>query len=249
MSLPAHPKPWERQERDTDKSWAAFVYYRDMGASRNLRIAAEELGYSDATTLWKWSWKYDWTDRVRAWDIEQDRVRRKAHLEEVEEMSRRHARRAKEIGEILARPAAEIVKRMKELEGVLGSKTVEQLLEMMGGVAWAYPQIAKLERLARGEPTDITSGEVTHRDDVSRELEIAERIRNNPDILDKFYALVDALQSDAGGDSADDTGHADALRDGREIQGLSAHQGLGPGDDAGGDEARGQADRDSPSEA
>ena len=64
---------WEKQPFDTNKSWAAFVIYRDFSHSeRTLAKVAELLGKSD-TLIERWSTKYDWVARVREYDVWIDR--------------------------------------------------------------------------------------------------------------------------------------------------------------------------------
>ena len=42
----AEMKPWERQERESDKAFAAFRVYLEMGPKRSLRAVAQKLGKS-----------------------------------------------------------------------------------------------------------------------------------------------------------------------------------------------------------
>lgn len=242
--LPARPKPWERQEYDTDKSFHAFVCYRDLGASRSLGAAAQELGYGSRAALYRWSTNHNWIERAKAWDIEQDRVRREAQLEEVEKMSRRHARHSQAIGFALVQPVLAVIKRVEELRGRLEESDIVELFEQVPGIAYAYPQIARLERLARGEPTSIASGGFTHlvEEDDTEAHDLAEAIRDNPEARDAFYNLIEALQR---GDSEGEPGGPDAPRDGRDVQALPAHPGVGRDGDAGGGETGRQADSDS----
>ena len=88
------PKPWERQERETPKSFAAFCVYRDMGPQeRTLPKTAKAVGKS-LSMMDTWSQKYGWVDRAAAWDDEQDRLKReadqKAQIEAIKKMRKRH---------------------------------------------------------------------------------------------------------------------------------------------------------------
>lgn len=62
---------WKRLPTDTDKSFEAFVLYRDMGASRSLREVAEKLSKSE-TIINRWSMNNDWVNRVAAFDASLD---------------------------------------------------------------------------------------------------------------------------------------------------------------------------------
>jgi hypothetical protein len=84
---------WERQDNDTDKSFEAFVAYRDMGADRSLAKVGEQLGKS-TELIERWSSKDKWVARVNAWDIEQDRLWRESLATERRKMAERQARTA-----------------------------------------------------------------------------------------------------------------------------------------------------------
>ncbi|KKN15005.1 hypothetical protein LCGC14_0990330 [marine sediment metagenome] len=73
-------QPWDRLRQETDKSWAAFILYREMlpfgakGESRSLFNAGVKLGYKDQKQLEKWSAKYQWANRVAAYDSHKART-------------------------------------------------------------------------------------------------------------------------------------------------------------------------------
>lgn len=75
------PKPWERRDTDTDKSWAAFCVYRDMGAGRSLQGVIDALCEGDnkatgrrrAGHVERWCSSNDWVARCRAYDEHVDR--------------------------------------------------------------------------------------------------------------------------------------------------------------------------------
>ena len=84
---------WERQQGESEKAFEAFVTYRDLGPARSLTKVSQELNKS-RTLLGRWSSRWRWVHRTAAWEVEQDRFRRNAQLQEIAEMSRRHARQA-----------------------------------------------------------------------------------------------------------------------------------------------------------
>lgn len=68
MSEPmADNRIWERLPTDTDKSFEAFVIYRDLQAKRTLIAVAERLQKS-YTIIRRWSTANDWVNRVAAFD-------------------------------------------------------------------------------------------------------------------------------------------------------------------------------------
>ena len=70
------PLPWDRQETDTDLSFAAFTAYLEQGSRRSFRRLHDELYPADATgsspdnhrTIERWSSENDWRQRVEAFD-------------------------------------------------------------------------------------------------------------------------------------------------------------------------------------
>jgi hypothetical protein len=64
-------KPYDRQPTDTDKSWAAFCVYRDLGRERTLEKAQKKCNYKSCYNLFQWSSKHKWRERCRAFDDEE----------------------------------------------------------------------------------------------------------------------------------------------------------------------------------
>jgi hypothetical protein len=83
--------PWDRIPGESRQAWAAFVLYRDMGPTRSHVRVAQESG-KDVTLMHRWSVRWSWVDRCDAYDVEQDRRKRAAQAEELEEMTRRQVR-------------------------------------------------------------------------------------------------------------------------------------------------------------
>jgi hypothetical protein len=61
------PRPWERQDPDTDRSFEAFEVYRQMGTARSLAKVARKLGKSKRV-IEAWSRRNQWAERVIAFD-------------------------------------------------------------------------------------------------------------------------------------------------------------------------------------
>ena len=65
--------PWERQPKETDKSWEAFVKYRDMGAERS-HVRLEQVLGKNKNYLAVWSKRNDWVERCAAYDNHVDQL-------------------------------------------------------------------------------------------------------------------------------------------------------------------------------
>ena len=80
-------QPWERQYGESRQAFAAFVTYRDQGASRSQVRVAQEVGKNPGLMA-RWSSHWRWVSRVESWDREQDRLWR-----EEQQQARRDAGR------------------------------------------------------------------------------------------------------------------------------------------------------------
>ena len=69
--------PFEQQPRESDKAFAAFSVYLNLGPQRSLSLTAKQLGKSK-TLMEEWSRKFEWQVRVKAYA---------AHLAETERLA------------------------------------------------------------------------------------------------------------------------------------------------------------------
>lgn len=137
------PKPWERQERETPKSFAAFCVYRDMGPQdRTLAKTADVVGKS-TSLMDTWSQKYGWVNRAAEWDNEQDRIKReaeqKAQIEAIKEMRKRHTKVAVKM----------INKADAALDEILAGEIKPADIPRIVDIA------TKLERISRGDAGEV----------------------------------------------------------------------------------------------
>lgn len=159
-------QPWLRQSTDTDGSWEAFLVYRDLGSRRSLKATAEQLGISDnGGQVRKWAAEQGWRYRVNAYERHVDEVRVAARMEQVRAMEERHAAIAMNSLAALAQPLIALTKdrklpdgttipRMSEMERM----TTPELLRVVARTSVAMARLTGVERLSRGEPTDIVHG-------------------------------------------------------------------------------------------
>lgn len=79
-------KSYDRQEGESSKAYAAFCVYRDMGVKRSLDRASAEIYSPDGaqkkprnmSQLDAWAKKWRWTDRIRDFDLDQEKELRQA---------------------------------------------------------------------------------------------------------------------------------------------------------------------------
>ena len=80
---------WERQPKEGQKAYEAFLVYLHMGEDRTLRKAAEKLSKGESL-LRHWSSEWNWKERIRAWDNDNACKAKKKAEKDAAEMTARH---------------------------------------------------------------------------------------------------------------------------------------------------------------
>jgi hypothetical protein len=146
-------KPWDQRDGETDKAFSAFRIYRDLHPSkRSLKECAKHFygptfKRSNVRTCEKWSVKYEWQRRVRLYDAHRDQLMRDEDLEDRRKMRDTHIEEARGLQSIGIESLKRIKKQMETDKGYrLSAGLTLQLIQ----------QGSSMERLARGEPTEIS---------------------------------------------------------------------------------------------
>ena len=135
---------WEILPGESSKAYEAFAVYRDLGVERSFRRASAELGKS-RQMLGKWSVRWGWVERVRAYDaylLQQRRIEMEAAIMD---MNRQHAALADNFISIIARQVIEMRQAIEIGEQV--PLTPDQMAR------W-FEVAVRIARLARGESTE-----------------------------------------------------------------------------------------------
>lgn len=140
---------WERQPGESSKAYAAFCVYRDLGPQRSLdgaRRTFERGGKRISVKfLGRWSSRYNWVARCEVYDDYIERRKREEREKDILEMAERHARIAVAFQE-------KVAERLQQLNPAeLEPRDLSKWLDVA----------VKVERLSRGEPTEIGKQEVT----------------------------------------------------------------------------------------
>lgn len=137
---------WERQPGESSKAYAAFCVYRDLGPERSLEKARKNLGKTRVRRcLEEWSAKYNWVVRAQAYDDYIERKKREEKERAILEMAERHAK-------IAVAFQQKVVERLRGLDpDQLSPSDLAKWLDVA----------TKLERMSRGEPTEISKQEVS----------------------------------------------------------------------------------------
>ena len=146
-------KPWDQLPDESDKAFAAFKAYRDIPTvDRTLRKAArayygDKFNATSHKTLEGWSAKFAWKLRVRQYEADRDQRMREQEEHDIREMRRRHIEEGEECQHIGIESLRRVKERMERDKDYAVSPGLALQLIQQGST---------LERLARGEPTEIT---------------------------------------------------------------------------------------------
>lgn len=139
--------PWERQPGETARQFAKFnAFLRLPAQTRTIRELARQTGRS-LGLLGTLASRFRWIERAELWDEHMQRLQLAADEQARVEMAERHAQIAMGLQQ-------RALTRLQQLQPeALDAKDVARFLEVA----------TRLERLARGEPTEIERSETTHR--------------------------------------------------------------------------------------
>jgi uncharacterized protein len=171
------PMKFEQQSRESNKAFAAFRTYLELGPDRSLATVAERVGKSK-TMVERWSRRFDWPARVEAHAAHVADAERKAiealAVERAVEWDKVHE--AVKIAEWqrhkkLIALADEMIARWEKNKVKCGT---------LEGIARVLELATKLGRLAAGMPTEVKEVHTNVTGTVELEWEIALRRAYGP---------------------------------------------------------------------
>jgi len=178
------PMKFEQQERESNRAFAAFRTYLELGPERSLATVAERVGKSK-TMVERWSRRFDWPARVEAHAAHLAEAERKAieglALEKAVEWHKVHE--AVKVAEWqrhkkLIALADEMIARWEKNKAKCGT---------LEGIARLLELATKLGRLAAGMPTEVKEVNTTVKATIDMEWEIAIR---------KAYGVAESPKSE-----------------------------------------------------
>lgn len=143
---------WDRQRRETEQAYEAFALYRDMGLQRSLHKVCDRVG-KHYSLISRWSSKWRWHERVRAWDVHESHAIQDAMKAEAGKVARKHAHMAGQHLTALMAPLAELARRTTDGKVDLSSMSVPDLVRMVQRNAPAIRALVDVERLSHGMST------------------------------------------------------------------------------------------------
>jgi len=176
---------WERQPDEGSKAYAAFCVYRDLGPERSLDKALSEANKKPTNRRhWsRWMEKYRWYERAQAYDDYIEEKKREKNEKAILDMADRHARLAMAF-------LQRVAQRLQQIDpSELSPADMAKWLDVA----------TKLERLSRGEPTEIGKQEVEGQVTQRYEYDITQKIISDPEAVHLAEQLLRrAARSDAG---------------------------------------------------
>ena len=171
------PLEFEQQSKESDKAFAAFKSYLELGPERSLAMTASKVGKSKVL-MERWSRRYDWQGRVAAFTAHVATAEREAieglAVEKAIEWNKVHE--AVRIAEWqrhkrLIALADEMITRWEKNKAKCGT---------LEGIARVLDLATKLGRLAAGMPTEVKEVNTTVTGTIDVEWEIAIRKAYGP---------------------------------------------------------------------
>lgn len=146
MAKKKEKRSYGRMKSDTNKSWDAYVLYRDMGPRvRSCQKVGDVLGKT-VNLITNWCTKHEWVTRVAMWDKKKDDNQAKLELFSLRASQIRQLKLSRRIQDAANEEILKYLDKIAELNGpTIGIDESSRVAER--GV--------KMERLALGEATDI----------------------------------------------------------------------------------------------
>ena len=187
--------PWERQQGESGKAFDAFECYRMLGPDRSPQAAWEKHYTRPGTLLARqrkgkeqagqfpgywgaWATKWQWRERAAAWDEEVAALARDQELDRElrarmadQEEDLRQRKLMKEEARAARAVARQLLRRIMQGVGAgqLDGMKVPALLPHLQRISALLETGQKLDRLAAGEPNDVTKLQ-TDREDLIPKL-------------------------------------------------------------------------------
>ena len=158
---------YDRETNESAKAFDAWTVYRDLGAERSLQKASE-MYYGHGANVGqfeRWSRRYGWVERARAFDVEREMIRRSAiedHLKaQAENHAAREARIQERILEIREQAAEQSLKMLQypltEQHIVREDEEGNKITYVLRPSRWSMATAVQLARLASNAQTGAES--------------------------------------------------------------------------------------------
>ncbi len=193
---------FDRDPGESSRAFEAWTVYRDLGAQRSLQKAAE-LYYgttANVRQLQRWSKRFGWVERARAFDVEREMLRRSAveeHLAaQADDHAAREARIAEkllEVREVAAEQALSIARwPLSEQRIVKEDEDGNETTVVVMPARWTKATAAQLAGLAAGAVVGASLGVRKPEDEEEGELDLdditEEELQTYLDLDEKIHS-------------------------------------------------------------
>lgn len=182
------PEPWDKQIKEGSTAYYAFTVYRNLGPKRTYAAVARSIGVSPQTVS-KYADQYDWQSRAEAWDFYMDRIFQAELAERQRHLAKHQFEMAQDALKALNAPIQALLTRMEaDPAGVaseFGAKDLAKLMKIAQDSIRLMPNLMTSQRLALGQPGEISERRETH----TVTTNDSERIGEILDVLHQVGAL------------------------------------------------------------
>lgn len=185
------PEPWDRQIKEPPEAYYAFTVYRNFGPKRTYAATARSVGILP-TSVSKYADQYDWHSRVEAWDFYMDRIFQAELAERQRHLAKHQFELLADALKALNAPVQALLTKMEvDAAGVLkefSAKDLTKLMKVAQDSIRLMPNLLSSQRLALGQPTEISERTETHNvnyNDAERIGEILD-VLHQAGVLDAF---------------------------------------------------------------
>jgi hypothetical protein len=208
-------KNWLRQTNESAKAYEAARTYFEMGANRTVEAVAAKYQKSIAL-LNRWSQRYDWVARAKAYDEHQNELQEKAREEAARKEAAKWAKRREELRNEEWKLAERIHTKLAQMlefpvyqveytneHGV--QMTIKPMNWSVRDVTRMAETVAKLYRTSAGMPVETTRQEITGADGGAIEITNAAS-----EFERRLAALFERATAEEVSGQSDDSGQGEA---------------------------------------
>jgi len=175
---------WDRQPGESSRAYAHFCLYRDKGVSRSLRALEHVDGCTSGyRQLGRWSSRWQWVKRYQDYDDHLQRQDRLRQEKERKDMLTRHGKIAVLGQNLVVKGIEKLLADVEQGKRDLSASDASRLLDVA----------VKIERLSRGEPTEIS--ELGGSDEHPVKISIEDRARQ---AVERVLGIADHSTTDSG---------------------------------------------------
>lgn len=154
-------EPWEQQPNESAKAFQAFQLYLNQGYKRSHKKVAISLGTKSFNHISAWSSRFNWVERISAWEKEKIRLELEVKKEKFREMTEKHFEQATDLRNMMKLPLQAFATKLKNDGGKstalkdFEEMTSKELFNTIMDTVRTLDVLIKIERLSLGAPTEI----------------------------------------------------------------------------------------------